>query len=147
MAEVKVDQRHLARLLAVQYLFTKNFSEKISTDASFYEPNALLDELEDSKYDTRLYEALVDGVIESQEALDKRITELAPAWPIDQINPVDLIILRCAIWESQYFDKTPYKVVINEAIELAKELGSEKNGKFINGVLGSLLEKKNGKSK
>lgn len=73
--------------------------------------------------------------------IDKIITKAAPAWPIDKINKIDLAILRFAVYE--LMEKvTPQKVVIDEAVEIAKEYGSESSSSFVNGVLGTIYEMK-----
>jgi N utilization substance protein B len=64
----------------------------------------------------------------------------APMWPIDQLSPVDRNVLRLALYELLPGSLVPPKAAINEAIELAKEFGSEASSRFINGVLGSALE-------
>lgn len=130
------DPRHVARILAVQYLF----SQKKEDNEGFltFEVESLLQILEEEKYDKSLYEKLVEGVEENVESLDNIIKEKAPEWPIDQINPVNLAILRLALWEGFISKMTPPKVVINEAIEMAKQLSSEPDGAFINGVLGNI---------
>jgi len=74
--------------------------------------------------------------------IDSLIKKHASAWPIEQISPVDFSILRYSIWEICYFKKTPLKVAIDEAVELAKEFGSETSGSFVNGVLGSVAKEK-----
>lgn len=79
-------------------------------------------------------------VIENLEAIDKKINEVAPEFPIDKINKVDLSILRLAIFELQFEKKTPPKVVVDEAIELAKEFGGDASPGFVNGALGKLLK-------
>lgn len=133
------DPRHVARVLAVQYLFTRLTVEKTGLDLTIFEANSLLGIDETKKFNHELYEALTEGVVEKEKELDKLISDAAPAWPLDQINPVDLIILRVAVWEGKFHKETPLKVVINEAIEIAKILSSLQSSKFINGVLGSLL--------
>lgn len=134
------DPRHISRILAVQYLFStsKNINHEAFTQ---YEVESLLGEIEEKKYDRKLYEKLIDGVASKSDAIDKIITEKAPEWPIDQINPVNLAILRCAIWEGFVGKINPPKVVINEYIEIAKDMsGSQSDGSFINGVLGSIFK-------
>jgi N utilization substance protein B len=71
--------------------------------------------------------------------LDRLIGRYAPEWPVDQIAIVDRNILRMAIYEILHRADTPTKVAINEAVELAKEFGSDSSGRFVNGVLGSLV--------
>ena len=72
--------------------------------------------------------------------LDSKIEASAPAWPVDKLNKVDLAILRLAVYELLYESTIPQKVVIDEAVELAKEFGSENSYGFVNGVLGDILE-------
>ncbi len=132
------DKRHLSRLLAVQYLFTKFFAEKNNLDFQVFEPQTLLQIIDETKFNSDLYQKIVGGVEEFKLKLDNIIQEVAPAWPIDQINPVNLIILRMSIWEAFIGRITPPKVVINEAIQLDKELSSKSNSSFINGVLGNI---------
>lgn len=137
-----IDSRHLARLLAVQYLFTllkKDRFDLLKEDVLPFEPNSLLSIVEEKKFNTKLYEALVTGVLEYSEKIDAIIEEVAPAWPTDQINPVDLTILRVAIWEAFISQMTPPKVVINEAINIDKYLSSKDSSSFVNGVLGKIF--------
>ncbi len=83
-------------------------------------------------------EELVKGVLQHKSELDALIKKFAPAFPIEQMSIIDRNILRLAIFEILFNDKTPFKVVINEAIELAKEFGSDASPRLINGVLGSI---------
>jgi N utilization substance protein B len=78
-------------------------------------------------------------VSEQLEYLDLLVGRYAPEWPVDQIAIIDRNILRMAILEILMRDDTPVKVAINEAVELAKEFGSDSSGRFVNGVLGSLV--------
>ncbi|MDP1743822.1 MAG: transcription antitermination factor NusB [Candidatus Amesbacteria bacterium] len=73
-------------------------------------------------------------------SIDPLITKSAPEWPISQINPVDLAILRLATWELVIDKTTPLRVIIDEAVELAHEFGSDHSPSFINGVLGNLTK-------
>ena len=82
---------------------------------------------------------LVAGVCQHGDGIDVLIRRHAPAWPIDQLSIIDRNILRIALFEIFFSDETPFKVAINEAIELAKTFGSESSPKFINGVLGSAV--------
>jgi transcription antitermination protein NusB len=81
---------------------------------------------------------LVHGVLEYRERLDAVIQVHAPEWPLSQMAIVDRNILRMAIYEFAISADTPIKVAINEAIELAKDFGSDSASRFINGVLGAL---------
>jgi N utilization substance protein B len=81
---------------------------------------------------------LLSGVLEHREEIDRLIERAAPAWPADQLAPIDRNILRIAIREFMMDNLTPVGAAINEAVELAKKYGSESSGRFINGVLGSI---------
>lgn len=83
---------------------------------------------------------LVEGVLENQHVLDDFIHEHAPEWPLEQMAYIDRNILRMAIFEFAIDGGTPVKVAINEAVELAKGFGSDSAPRFINGVLGSLVQ-------
>lgn len=136
----KSDPRTVARLLAVQYLFNEKFLSNFELTFGKYEPNAILGVIEEDKFDTRLYETLVEGVIQNDKELSEMVAKYAKAWPLDQINPVDLCILKLGIYEAFIHRITPPKVVINESIEIAKVLSSESGAKFINGVLGKIFD-------
>lgn len=83
---------------------------------------------------------LISEIIKKKNVIDKMIKECAPEWPIEKINKVDLSILRLSIYE-MLEKKAPPKVIIDEAVELGKEFGSESTPAFVNGVLGSIYKK------
>lgn len=82
---------------------------------------------------------LISGVLEERERLDAIIHRIAPEWPIDQMAVIDRNILRMALFELIRIGETPMKVVINEAVELAKRFGSDSSRRFINGALGAYV--------
>lgn len=138
------DPRHLARVLALQELFSKDFNkDSINTDIIPLEELIELDEI--TEYNPELYESIKEGVIDNSAEIDSIITKYAPQWPLDQIKLVDLQILRIAIFEGFIGKITPPKVALDEAIEIAKEFGGETSSKFVNGVLGAIYEETNGK--
>lgn len=79
-------------------------------------------------------------VFSKREEVDKLISDNATEWPIDKLNKTDLAILRLAVYELMVEKTQPIKVIIDEAVELAKEMGSENSPGFINGVLGSIVK-------
>lgn len=83
---------------------------------------------------------LTTGVRQFADRLDALIAEHAPEWPLEQVAVIDRNILRLALWEVAVYQKTPLKVGINEAVELAKAFGTESSPRFVNGVLGSLAD-------
>lgn len=127
--------RHGARIIALQALF--------EIDCAQHSPVAVLERrLEDAglpEIGAQFATELVVGVSDHKEHLDGLIGRYAPEWPVDQIAIIDRNILRMAIYEILMRHDTPIKVAINEAVELAKEFGSDSSGRFVNGVLGSLV--------
>ena len=87
---------------------------------------------------------LVNNVLENLQQLDNMIITYAPSWPINQMPVVDRNLLRMAIGEIEWVSSTPNKVVVNEAVEIAKIFGSDRSPSFVNGVLGSFLTEKCG---
>ncbi len=137
------DPRHLARIMTVQKMFERQFKTDV-IDKGYkkeYTQKQLADIDEFGKFDKDLFKKLLAGVEESYEQADELIKKFATEWPITQIPQVDLQILRLAIYEGFLSKTTPEKVAINEAIELAKELGGPNSAKFVNGVLGNLISK------
>ena len=132
--------RHLGRMIALQTLYEYEFrvqsEDKWANAAEILKRN--LERYSSSIDDSSFIEQLVDGVIERQSELDGQLTPLAPEWPIEQISRIDRAVLRLGLYELLYStEKVPHKVVINEAVELAKSFGSDNSGKFVNGVLGT----------
>lgn len=142
------DKRHISRILVLQRLFERHFRNQniqISSDNEFTNQDLVevLDSEESIKYDKLLFDKLLKGTISEVEKSDHIITKLASDWPINQINKVDLQILRMAIFEGFIEKITPAKVVIDEAVELAKSFGGRPSANFVNGVLGNLLQNEN----
>lgn len=138
--------RHLGRIVALQTLFEQDFRLG-SNDKTFDLPKVL--ERNIKRYsktldDTGFVTDIVKGINDKSEHLDSVLQPLAPEWPLDQIARMDRIVLRIGAYELMYEKKTPAKVVINEAVELAKAFGGDNSSKFINGVLGTLLRHLNG---
>lgn len=119
--EEKIDPRHQRRMDLVQQLFSRSFNQDKFSEA-----------------DAKEYDPTVLEILDRVEEIDALIAQAAPERPLAEINKVDLAILRLIMFESQS-SKTPKKVLINEAVELAKEFGTDSSPRFINGVLGKLL--------
>lgn len=136
--------RHLGRIVALQTLYEQDFRRDVN------DVNFILDEvlerniaryqevLEDKDFISRI----VHGTTARQDELDAVIVPVAPEWPIDQIARMDRALLRMGIYELLHDNDAPPKVVINEAVELAKAFGGDNSSKFINGVLGTVLKNK-----
>jgi len=137
--------RHLGRIVALQTLYEQDFRVSCG-DKKFKLAEALqrnIKRYEHALDDTAFIEALVKGVDQKQSDLDEILQPAAPQWPIAQIARMDRIVLRIGLYELLYETTTvPPKVVINEAVELAKAFGGDNSSKFINGVLGTVLRQK-----
>ncbi len=138
--------RHLGRIVALQTLYEQDFRSEAG-DTSF-DLAAVLERniarYRDTVEDTAFIKGLVEGVTDQREHLDELLQPLAPEWPIDQIARMDRVILRIGAYELLHNPDIPPKVVINEAVELAKAFGGDNSSKFINGVLGTLLRQQQG---
>jgi len=78
---------------------------------------------------------IVDGVIDSRDAIDEQIVTNARDWKLERMPAVDRAILRIAVWELLFNDEVPAAVAIDEAVELAKEFSTDDSGSFVHGVL------------
>lgn len=113
------DPRHQKRVAIVRDLFAQSFTnQEFTSDGT-------------------------EKILNHLSILDESIHHSAPEWPLTKVAKVDLAILRLATYELLIEKQTPPKVVIDEAVELAKEFGSESSPAFVNGVLGAILRGKN----
>jgi len=78
---------------------------------------------------------IVEGVEENKTSIDEYIEKAAEHWKLYRMSKIDLSILRMASFELIHTPETPHKVIIDEAVELAKEFGSQESGSFVNGIL------------
>ncbi len=86
---------------------------------------------------------LLLSIVEKVNKIDETLSSLSKKWKLHRMSYVDRNILRIAVYEILYEDEIPYKVAINEAVELAKLYGDNKSPKFVNGVLATLVEERN----
>lgn len=138
--------RHLGRIIALQTLYEQDF-RRSADDTTFDLDEVLQRNIARYKAmvdDVNFIERLTAGVTAHAEELDIKLQPIAPEWPIDQIARMDRVILRIGLYELENDADIPPKVVINEAVELAKAFGSENSSKFINGVLGTALRQRDG---
>ena len=128
--------RTRARSLALQVLYEVDIAHHPPGDVfkSRLEETPLSEEL------SEFARQIIFGVLPLNTNLDQLIAKYAPEWPFDQIAAIDRNILRIALWEFAVFHETPLKVAINEAVELAKQYGSDSAPRFVNGVLGALAD-------
>jgi len=128
--------RTRARALALQVLYEVDMTNHPPGEVF----KARLEEEPRSQDLSDFAHKIIFGVIPLANVLDESISQYAPEWPFDQIAAIDRNILRMACWEFAVFHDTPVKVAINEAVELAKQFGSDSTPRFVNGVLGSLAD-------
>lgn len=117
----KNDPRHQKRIHSIQALFAWGVTGNIDDDS-------------------------ISSIIPEIPSIDLLIKEAAPKWPIEQINKVELAILRYAIWELKNQPNTPPKVIIDEAIEISKEFCDTNSSAFVNAVLGNIFKKQDGQN-
>ena len=86
--------------------------------------------------------AVLNSAVLNIHTIDEAIEKYAKGWRISRLPKVTLAVLRVAITEILYMDDVPDSISINEAVEIAKSYGDEKNGKFVNGILASVLKDK-----
>ncbi len=113
--KLKSDPRHINRVRTMQDLFSWDFQEKKAPKK-------------------------ITQIVDNLEEIDRLIIKSAPGRPLSEINKIDLAILRLAIFELIIVNKAPIKVVIDEAVELGKEFGSDSSSSFINGALGQAVK-------
>lgn len=130
--------RYRARVVVMQVLY--------EMDSADHRASAIFDrhvrDLELPSESEQFARSLTLGILEEWDEVERVIASLAPTWPIDQMAVIDRNILRIAIYELLLDDDIPPKAAINEAVEMAKSYGSDSSPKFINGVLGSVMEMK-----
>jgi N utilization substance protein B len=126
--------RRRARALALQALF--------EIDSASHVPSLVLRERLThgglNEAGNAFVQSLVRGVLDHWAELNGMIEDIASDWPLAQMAIVDRNILRLAIYEMAFERQAPVKVVINEAVELAKVFGSDSSRRFVNGVLGTV---------
>lgn len=110
------DPRHITRQEIVKELFAESFTKQTRRNQT------------------------VKNILSNLESIDSTISTIAPEFPVDKINRVDLAILRLGVYELTIDKTQPKKVIIDEAVELAKEFGGDTSASFINGALGKLVK-------
>ncbi|KAF4325236.1 hypothetical protein G195_001289 [Phytophthora kernoviae 00238/432] len=126
-------KRRLAREIAVQSLYQMEMNEVGAAEAV----NMLINEAaEDNETETEM----VQGAWSNKEAIDGLLVDYLKGWQISRLSRVDRQILRLSTYEMVFRDDIPAKVSVNEAIELSKYFGTDESGKFVNGVLGRMIQ-------
>ena len=130
--------RKVARELSFKVIFSFNFQSEDEEIESLI--NNLENETNDiTKEDKEYIKDIVTGIIEHKDKLDETIKKYLKEWTMARISKTDLAILRLATFEILYREDIPYKVSINEAVELAKMFSDDSSPSFINGVLAGVV--------
>ena len=85
-------------------------------------------------------EALLEGVLRKQEEVKDAVQIHAPSWSLERMDPISRCVLLVGAYELLFHKEAPPAVVMNEAIEIAKEYGTSESGKFVNGVLNAIAQ-------
>ncbi|WP_438432228.1 transcription antitermination factor NusB [Gorillibacterium sp. sgz500922] len=138
-------KRRVAREIAIQSLYQMHMNEVTPHDAivaavteAEHDNEAEL-KVEGEAIAIEFIQELVEGTASRLAPIDEMLTDYLKGWKIDRLSKIDREVLRLAAYEMIYRDDAPPKVVVNEAIELAKHFGTEESGKFVNGVLGKMI--------
>jgi N utilization substance protein B len=130
-------RRHLSRIAVMQVLFEREKHLGMEPDISLRRDSTELGEV-----DFVFAESLLKGVLEREQEVRDAVQQHAPQWPIERMDPISRAILLMGAYELLFGNDAPQAVVMNEAIEIAKEYGTEESGKFVNGVLNAIAHAK-----
>ncbi|GIP48484.1 hypothetical protein D3C76_185430 [compost metagenome] len=139
-------KRRLAREIAVQSMYQMEMNEVDANEAvtmlltEAMEENESEVELSDIDATRAFVLELINGTWSRKDAIDALLEDYLKGWQISRLSKVDRQVLRLATYEMIFRDDVPGKVAVNEAIELAKHFGTAESGKFVNGVLGKMIQ-------
>lgn len=133
-------KRTKLRELTFKLIYSETIQKQLEEEevANFFEENEIQTS-EETAYVQEIWNGIHEKETDILEAIKRNLKE---AWSIERIAKIDLAILKLAIYEMVY-SKTPYKVVINEAVELAKKYGDDNAKVFVNGILASIVKEEN----
>lgn len=138
-------KRRLAREITVQSLYQMEMNGVTAEEAvsmvltEIKEENETEIKVRDFGQMNAYVLELVQGTWSNKERIDQLLSEYLKGWQVDRLSRVDRQILRLACFEMIFNNDVPPKVVVNEAIDLAKHFGTDEHGKFVNGVLGKMI--------
>ena len=137
MTEEKDMTRREIREQVIKMLFRVEFynQEEMSEQIALCEDDACSWKEKDKTY---IFEK-VEKISEKLEEIDAKINEVSEGWKTGRMGKVDLTLIRLAVYEMLYEEDVPAKVAINEAVELAKQYGTDNSPSFVNGVLAKLV--------
>jgi len=130
--------RKRARELAFLVLFQVDVGQIVSAKAIFHTIQELMDEPREEEKE--FIRALVNGTRQYLADIDRVITLSSQDWQLNRLGKVELNIMRLALFEIFFREDIPPAVSVNEAVELAKTYGSQESSRFINGILGKIVQ-------
>ena len=132
----------MTRKEAREYCFKLMFEYEVQKN-SFEDLMACFDEYAEAPGNQRAYvEGVVSSCLAHLDIIDEMIERNSKGWKKNRLPKVTLSALRVAVCEILYMDDIPDGIAINEAVEIAKVYHDEQNGKFVNGILSSVLKEK-----
>lgn len=135
--------RRLARNLAFQTIFELESRTDRPDEVVLADRVEAIEEERGNTIERRTVDfalRLARGTLGERPAIDRRIEQTAVAFPVDQMPITDRVALEIGLYELVYAHTASVRVIINEAVELAKTYGGENSGRFVNGVLGTIAE-------
>lgn len=133
-----MSNRHLARSIVMQILYQWDFRGRPSAALPAIMEQTMNEFGNGLEANDEYIPQTVEAVADDVTKIDKKISEYAQNWPLEQMSIIDRNILRIGVYELFFNNNIPAKVAINEAIELAKNFGGPSSGKFVNGILGAM---------
>ncbi|MNO21732.1 hypothetical protein D3C76_115080 [compost metagenome] len=139
-------KRRLAREIVVQSLYHMEMNEVEALEAVMM---LLMEAAGDNESEVKLSDEaatrdfvmeMVNGTWSRKDTIDGLLSDYLKGWQVSRLSKVDRQVLRLAVYEMIFRDDVPGKVAVNEAIELAKHFGTVESGKFVNGVLGKMIQ-------
>ena len=131
-------KRHLSRVAVMQVLFE---CERRDGDAdACLQRNIGQLEKESGEVDTVFAAQLLEGILQTKDELQQTIQKDAPDWSLERMDPIARVVLLVGAYELLVGKDAPPAVVMNEAIDMAKEFGTAESGKFVNGVLNAIAK-------
>lgn len=129
--------RHISRVVALQALVAITVNDNKKYDYIFsYIQKEFAPEISKDEFAKSIFM----GVIKNREFLDEELQKFATRWPIKKLSSIERCILEIGAYELIFVPETPYAVILDEAVELAKEFGDDTASSFINGVLSSFAK-------
>lgn len=130
-------RRHVSRIAVMQVLFEREKHPSVDPEAALQRNAGEIGE-----FDAAFARSLLEGIIDKKDKLEQAVQEHAPEWPLERMDPISRSTLLVGAYELLFSKDAPHAVVMNEAIDIAKEYGTEESGKFVNGVLNAIAHRK-----